>query len=201
MIIIISNPVPVTDEATIINELFDTGMELFHLRKPDGSPEKLKQLLNKINPEHYSKIALHQHHEIAGDFGIARIHFTEKKRSELNEDELRKLKEANMLSTSVHSMNDYKILSADFEYAFYGPVFNSISKQDYEAVVEDGFSLTGMKNETKIIAIGGINEDNVSKAFNIGFDGVALLGAIWQRPADAIINYKKIRKRCIITAR
>jgi thiamine-phosphate pyrophosphorylase len=196
MIIIISNPEPMADEANFINALFDAGMELFHLRKPDDSQEDLRQLLNKINQEHYSKIALHQHHEIAGDFGIARIHFTEKKRSELNEDELRKLKEVNMLSTSVHSIESYKTLSKQFDYTLFGPVFNSISKKGYTSVLEQEFNLAGIKLLTKMIAIGGINEENINKVFDIEFDGVALLGAIWQIPGDAVTNFKKITNKC-----
>jgi thiamine-phosphate pyrophosphorylase len=201
MMIVISNPDPVVNEAIIINALFDAGMELFHLRKPDYSQEELKQLLSKINPEHYSKIALHPHHEIAGDFGITRIHFTERKRNEMNDDELIKLKEANMLSTSVHSIESYNTLSKQFDYSFYGPVFNSISKKGYTSLLEEEFNLAGIKSLTKIIAIGGIYKDNVSKTFNMGFDGVALLGAIWQRHTDEVMNFKKITNRCRRSAR
>jgi thiamine-phosphate pyrophosphorylase len=200
MLVVISNPSAIADEAIIINELFDVGMQLFHLRKPGYSKDELRELLNKINPQHYSKIALHQYHEMANDFGITRIHLTEKNRSELNDDELRKLKEANILSTSVHSIESYKTLSKQFDYAFFGPVFNSISKQGYTAVVDNEFNLSGIKTSTKIIAIGGINEENINKVFDMGFDGVALLGAIWQAPVDVVTNLKKIMNRCRISA-
>jgi thiamine-phosphate pyrophosphorylase len=188
MIIIISNPEPVTDESTIINDLFDAGMELFHLRKPEITKEKLKTLLLKIGAEHYSKIALHQHHELAEEFGIKRLHYTEKIRMELKEFK----KENCVLSTSVHSMKDYKSLSPDFEYAFFGPVFNSISKINYTSVIADGFKLSQYKTSTKIIALGGIDEENVDKSFEMGFDGVAVLGAIWQEPGEAVNNFKTI---------
>ena len=197
MIIIISNPAPLADEATVINELFDAGMELFHLRKPEYTKEELKTLLLKIGSDHYSKIALHQHHELTEEFEIKRLHYTEKKRMELKEFK----KENGVLSTSVHSMKEYKNLSPDFDYAFFGPVFNSISKINYSSVVEDNFNLSREKTATKIIAIGGINEENINKAFEMGFDGAALLGAIWQEPKEALNNFKKIYKRCSVIAR
>ena len=196
MIIIISNPAPVADEAKIINDLFDAGMELFHLRKPDYSKEELKTLLLKIGFEHYSKIALHQHHELAEEFGITRLHYNEKKRMESKELK----KERCVLSTSVHSIKDYKNLSPDFNYAFLGPVFNSISKINYPTIVQENFNLSGNKTFTKIIAIGGIDEENINKAFEMRYDGVAVLGAIWQKPKEAVKNFKKIQTKCSLSA-
>ena len=197
MIIVISNPERVADEATVINKLFDAGMELFHLRKPEYTKEELKTLLLKIGSEHYSKIALHQHHELAEEFGIKRLHYAEKKRMELKE-----LKKTDcVLSTSVHSMKDYKSLSSDFDYAFFGPVFNSISKINYTPVIGDDFNLSGNKTSTKIIAIGGIDEENVIKDFEMGFDGVAEVGAIWQEPKEAVYNFKNIHNKCRLTVR
>ena len=198
MIIIISSPGNLPDEAAIINELFDAGLELFHLRKPDDTKDEMQGLLRKIKPEHYSKIILHQHHSFAVEFGINRIHFTEMKRKEMALEELNTTAIGNVLSTSIHYINDYEDLSTLFEYTFYGPVFTSISKKDYASVVEDGLSLGGIKNKVNIIAIGGIKEDNINKVLDMGFDGVALLGAIWQVPEDAIRNYKKIKNKCRI---
>lgn len=197
MIIIISNPEPLADEAIIINKLFDAGMELFHLRKPENTKEELKTLLLKIGSEHYSKIALHQHHELAEEFEIKRLHCTEKKRMELKEFK----KENCMLSTSVHSIKDYKNLSPDFNYAFFGPVFSSISKINYISVIEDDLNLSLNKTSTKIIAIGGINEENIKNVFDMGFDGAAVLGAIWQKPKEAVNNFKNIHDKCSLTAR
>ena len=192
MLVVISNPEVIEDEAVIINQLFDEGMPLFHLRKPNYSREELTTLLNQIKSEYYSKISLHQYHEMANDFGINRLHFTEKNRLGTQEDMLQNLKKESLLSTSVHSVGDYKNLGNNFEYSFFGPVFNSISKEGYHAALGNGFSVTNIKNKTKIIAIGGINQDNITKVFDMGFDGAAVLGAIWQSPKNAICNFKLI---------
>ena len=69
MIIVISSPRPVTKEASLINQLFDEGLPIFHLRKPESSSQELVLLLQEINAEHYSKIALHSHHYLAKSFG------------------------------------------------------------------------------------------------------------------------------------
>ena len=94
-----------------------------------------------------------------------------------------------------------KNLSPDFDYAFFGPVFSSISKINYISVIEDDLNLSLNKTSTKIIAIGGINEENIKNVFDMGFDGAAVLGAIWQKPKEAVNNFKNIHDKCSLTAR
>lgn len=194
MLIVISSPTPVTKEASLINQLFDEGMSVFHLRKPDSSSQELVLLLQEINPTHYSKIALHSHHYLAKSFGINRLHYTEASRKQLTEMNLSEQKVEHTLSTSVHRISDYNNLTDHFSYAFLSPVFNSISKPDYQAQKFD--LIEADKNSgTKLIALGGINETNCLKAYEMGFDGIALLGAIWKNN-DGINNFKKISQIC-----
>ncbi len=194
-IIVISNPTPVTNEASLINKLFDEGLAIFHLRKPESSAQELVLLLQEINPIYYSKIALHSHHYLAKSFGINRLHFNEVSRKQLIEDALETYEsEGVILSTSIHSTDDYNQLSDKFDYAFLSPVFDSISKPNYQAQLFD-LSLINKKSKIKLIALGGINETNCSKAFEMGFDGIALLGSVWQNN-DGITNFKKISQIC-----
>lgn len=191
MLIVISSPTPITKEASLINQLFDEGLTVFHLRKPESSSQELVLLLQEINPIHYSKIALHSHHYLAKSFGINRLHFNEVSRKQLIEDALETYNaDGVILSTSIHTTDDYNQLSDKFDYAFLSPVFDSISKPNYQAHV---FNLNEIhkKTNTKLIALGGINEATCAKAFEMGFDGIALLGAIWNSD-NGITNYKKI---------
>ena len=176
MLIVISSPTYVSNEAAIINQLFDEGLFVFHLRKPESSSQELVLLLQEINPVHYSKIALHSHHYMAKSFGINRLHYTEASRKQLTEIDFSE--NENILSTSVHSVEDFKNLSQHFSYAFLSPVFGSISKSDYQA---QPFDLSDIDNNipTKLIALGGVNESNCNTAYDMGFDGIALLGSIW----------------------
>ena len=38
-----------TDEASAINRLFESGIDLLHLRKPDSQAEECRQLLETVN--------------------------------------------------------------------------------------------------------------------------------------------------------
>lgn len=195
MIIIISNPITIANEATIINALFDEGMDVFHLRKPDALSDELKQLLDNIKPDYHNKIALHQHHEIKNEYGITRLHLTEIKRKEMSEEKMLQLKDLNnILSTSIHQTEEYQKLLPCFSYTFFGPLFNSISKQGYTSHLSNGFVFPVEKNLSKVIAIGGINATNMQEAMNMKFSGIAVLGAIWQKPNESIQQFTAIQK-------
>jgi thiamine-phosphate pyrophosphorylase len=192
MVIVISNPTMLENEAVLINELFDHGLQLFHLRKPNYSKEELRKLLNEIDASNYPKIALHQRHELAKEFGIKRLHFTEELRIGITPEYL--CNNDFILSTSVHSVEDLEMLHDVFEYAFLSPVFDSISKPDYKAVQFD-LSVNSAQPKTKVIGLGGITSSNYQKAMKMGFDGVALLGAIWHNP-NGVQEFQKIMVQC-----
>jgi thiamine-phosphate pyrophosphorylase len=199
MVIVISSPTPITKEASLINQLFDEGLTVFHLRKPESSSQELVLLLQEINPIYYPKIVLHSHHYLAKSFGINRLHFNEVSRKQLIEDALETYKaEGVILSTSIHSTDDYNQLSDKFDYTFLSPVFDSISKPNYQAQT---FNLNDIhkKTDTKLIALGGIDKTTCVKAFEMGFDGIALLGTIWNSE-DKITEFKTIQSQCPIIA-
>jgi thiamine-phosphate pyrophosphorylase len=194
MLFVISDPMMHSDDAVLLNALFDEGMEVFHLRKPSAAAPEIQHLLEKITQDHYAKIALHHHHELAERFGIKRLHYTEERRKKTDAKEWSLLKEQGFhLSTSIHQIEEASTISDQFDYAFFGPVFNSISKKGYMATVTENFIVPGKK--TKLVAIGGIDENNVSMPLQKGFDGVAVLGAIWQS-SDPVKSFKQIKKAC-----
>lgn len=195
MLVVISHPYMLANEAYYTNALFGEGLDVFHLRKPNVLGDELKQLLDNIKPAYCSKIALHQHHQIKNENGITRLHFTEVKRKEMSEEKMLQLTDLNnILSTSIHQTEDYQKLSPCFSYIFFGPVFNSISKQGYTSTLSNGFVFPVEKNHSKVIAIGGINARNIQEAMNMKFSGVAVLGAIWQKPNESIQQFKTIQK-------
>lgn len=197
MLFVISNPKPVANEASLINRLFDEGLPVIHLRKPESSLKEVSALLNGIHPLHYPKIALHQHHSLAGDFGISRLHYTEAARKALSAETLLKQKTRHLLSTSVHSLADYQGLSEHFDYAFLSPVFNSISKPGYPAQAFE-LKISDKKPSTRLIALGGIDESNCLKAYEMGYDGIAVLGAVWNTE-DTPGAFKTIHCKCHIS--
>lgn len=176
--VIISNPVSLPNEINRINQLFDDELELLHLRKPGYPEQEYRSLIENIKPGFHKRLVLHQFHSIAEEFDIHRLHFPEQERRETTDWE--QYSEF-ILSTSVHSIEDFNELPGCFEYAFLGPVFPSISKAGYVSekdLLEEVKERTNF--HTKLIALGGITNDNKQIAIDSGFDNVAMLGAIWE---------------------
>jgi thiamine-phosphate pyrophosphorylase len=193
MLIVISNPIPVEQEYKIINALFDEGLGIFHLRKPDTSRKELNQLLINIDKWHHSKIALHQHHELAEFFGTNRLHYPEKDRITYEHSLRNSDMSAFTLSTSIHQAASYISLPLAIDYCFLSPVFNSISKPEYPSLLTPNFRLP-LKTKTKLIALGGISSATIPDIKKFDFDGIAVLGSIWRAPEMAVVNFKKMQR-------
>lgn len=199
MLVVVSDTGFRKDEAQIINSLFDEGLEIFHLRKQSAAASELKQLLEQIKEKHMDKIALHSHHHLAGYFWLRRLHYTEQKRKASHEKEWQALKENGYrLSSSIHRIEEAGQLAGCFDYNFFGPVFDSISKGGYKGTPFKHSSLP--IRHSRLIAIGGIDETNCSKARQMGFNGIAVLGAIWQS-SDPVTSFQRIKKAWNSTAR
>ncbi|RKR09553.1 thiamine-phosphate pyrophosphorylase [Flavobacterium sp. 90] len=192
--IVITNPSAIANEINIIDALFEEGLSLLHIRKPDFSEIEMVEFIKQIKLEYRSNLVLHSHHDLAEDFGINRIHFSEKERKKSHDFPARFPKPCRYKSTSTHSIEDFNSLENDFDYAFLSPVFKSISKEDYHPKENLFESLKSRTNyNTKVIALGGIDSENIKKTLENGFDDVALLGAIWNNE-NPIKQFKLCQK-------
>src|SRR5690606_106340 len=110
-----TNPVSLPNELQIIHQLLSDGLELLHIRKPDYSESDFRSLIENISINFLNRLVLHQFHSMAKEFGINRLHFTTQKRAETTDwDQYSEY----VLSTSVHSIEDFNDLPNCFEYAF-----------------------------------------------------------------------------------
>lgn len=193
MIIVITSEKAVEKETEIINTLFQEGLDLLHIRKPFMNLEEMKDFIQKINSEFHHRLVLHSHYDLAERCNISRLHFREIDRR----NELYRSFTDKMISTSVHDIETFNELSENWEYAFISPVFPSISKKEYG---KDSEILNDIKkrdnSNVKLIALGGIHEDNIHIISDSNLDGVALLGAIWENNQPIEI-FKKCRQHVL----
>jgi thiamine-phosphate pyrophosphorylase len=196
-LVVISHTEFFYNEATILNQLFSAGMAYCHIRKPLGTEQELRGLLDGIEPANVERIAIHQHHQLANEYGIKRLHFTEHHRLATADNKLNQLKEQGYaLSTSVHNIQMARQLSPVFSYAFFGPVFNAISKEDYHAIVGEDFYWPNEQKAVPMIALGGIDATTIGRVATMNFDGAAVLGALWKERESAIELFKSLHRLC-----
>ena len=182
--ITITSPEFLSGEATFIGKLFLQGLDLLHLRKPEASLETYKQLLLQISKQWYSRIVLHEHFELAEEFGLHGIHLN--RRCSQVPDSFHR-----SISCSCHTLGELKKQKDSKDYVFLSPIFDSISKVEYHAA----FSPTLLKQaaienviDEKVIALGGITVNNIPFVKEWHFGGVAFLGDIWKRILDPQVD-------------
>jgi thiamine-phosphate pyrophosphorylase len=179
-LIVITSPHSLPYETELITSLFNSGLEILHLRKPDANKEKYERLLSSIPEKFHNNIVLHEYFELADAYNIKGIHLNKR-----NPDFHGNKKIA--ISKSCHSLDELQKIDL-FEYVFLSPVFNSISKKGYSS----GFthqelldaSNSGLINE-KVIALGGIDASSIPVLKMYSFGGIALLGTIWETALPA----------------
>ena len=90
-----------------------------------------------------------------------------------------------ILSRSIHCLDDLNEDLSGWDYVFLSPVFHSISKREYGPQWEETQLTAALRYckeayQTKVYALGGVDDSCIARVTEMGFDGVALLGAIWQ---------------------
>ncbi len=197
--VVICHPERPRKELEAVNALFAAGLEIFHLRKPGWTEEELRAWIEGVDTQYRNRLMVHSHLGLAEELNLRGVHFTTYNRH-LMEDYL---KTSVPKSIAVHSMEELTYLDDAFSYAFLSPVFESISKAGYGPQIDHGELKEFLKtfNKLQVLALGGIDGDNIDIAKDLGFDSVALHGALWVQFAkdakvDALVTkYKSIAEK------
>lgn len=191
MILLLTPDGNVDGETDLINQFFEAGLPLLHIRKKHLSGDDLRRYILAIDVKYRAQLVLHRYHELAQDLHIKHLHFSEALRKSGVHEQYTK---DYIWSTSVHSIQDFNSLRTDCCYAFISPIFPSISKRGYG---QDSSILSQLKDrhnhQVKLIGLGGIRSTNMSIWKGAGLDGIALLGSIWQDEKPL-----KQMKQCIL---
>lgn len=185
-IIIISPETNYLDESAWVVKLFEAGLARFHLRKPGMNDAALSEYIQEIPSVWRTHIVLHQAYDLVNEFGLCGWHFKD------DEEQLERAcywqderSDGQSISGSVHRLGNLDSSLNQWDYLFLSPVFPSISKDGYEPSW-DSAQLTSALVEfkrvctTPLYALGGVEPSTINRCSEMGFDGVALLGAIWQ---------------------
>lgn len=178
MIVLIAPENDVPNEIEILNQLFQEGLEYYHFRKPHKNYKAHGDYLNKIDQQYHKRIVTHYHHELINEFDLKGIHFQEQKRIDYIDNPGQYFKGLSMfgktISSSFHEPKDVEDCYFEFDYHLLSPVFSSISKEGYNG---RGFDVNHI--DKIVIGMGGVSADNLSEFNTLGFNGVGILGGIW----------------------
>jgi thiamine-phosphate pyrophosphorylase len=203
-LVVISNPENFANEADQVQQLFNAGLETFHLRKPNSTLAEFEKTLTQLSPAGYKRIVIHQHYKLVEKYNLKGIHLTAWFMKNTSESELKQLisiagKRRLMISGSFHSIEALEATSLKLHYAFLSPLFNSISKKDYPSGINinDASIYLKKKRSFEVVALGGIDESNIQQVKEAGFDGAALLGCLWNDRGEPLTKYQIIQQNII----
>ncbi|GAB4297773.1 MAG: thiamine phosphate synthase [Oscillatoriaceae cyanobacterium] len=176
-LIIISHATEINAEVETIGSLCELGLTYFHLRKPGYSRKELEKLVEAIPIQYLPNIIIHQCHELIYSYPLRGIHHTSAP------DFYPDLPAHIHQSKSFHQLGEIAVNQHPYNYVFLSPLYDSISKQGYAGkfnFAELAQFLQNHQRSTEIMALGGVEAEKISELHQLGFDGVAVLGAIWR---------------------
>lgn len=194
-LIVISSSKNRADEAKVMTALFESGLNIYHLRKPSMSTADMIHTIESV-PEHFhDRIVIHSHHKLAGRYPLKGIHLTgiHRRRKFSTWLRLRMLRMKNdslTISTSFHKLAEVYTNKEEFSYVFLGSIFDRLTNNFNAGYSEHSIRATIGKTDLPMIARGGTNAGNILRCRDLGFTGIAFASSIWdsQSPVESWTN-------------
>jgi thiamine-phosphate pyrophosphorylase len=186
-LVLMSTPNFFVEEHHILTALFDEGLEMVHLDKPNSEPVFCERLLSLL-PESYRRlIVTHDHFYLQNEYELKGIHLSER-----NPQVPAGYK--GCVSCSCDSLDSLSQAKKDRDHVLFDVTDIDLS------TLKDASKRKLI--DKKVFATGDIDLDNVSQIADCGFGGVVLQEAIWKRfdihntqDFKEIINYfRKVRR-------
>jgi thiamine-phosphate pyrophosphorylase len=194
LIQIITHTQNIPGETIIWQQLLEEGADSILVRKPGWQEADYELLLAQADPSCYPRLMIAEHAALCERFGLQGLHFGEAARGNITEEDINGYQQKGWtLSTSIHSAETLQVASNNWNNLLLSPVFDSISKKGYPAAFNENFRLDKDGFKGNVLALGGINDTTAGKARNMQFDGIALLGAVWEKPEGAVKAFCRIR--------
>lgn len=196
-LVIITQPTFFVEEDKIITALFDEGMDVLHLQKPDSEPLYCERLLSLIPNEYYNRINVHEHYYLKNEFDLHGIHI-DNPQTPVPEG-FRK-----HITRSTNSIADLKEMKKNCDYVMLHSLFDSLHDD-----VRASLSIADMEQardrgliDKHVYALGGMSLENIRMAKELGFGGVCICGDLWNRFSiqheinfkELIEHFRKLRK-------
>jgi thiamine-phosphate pyrophosphorylase len=182
-------------EPAVLAGLFAAGLERYHVRKPAASAADLEAWLRALPEAWRPRLVLHSHHELVAKLNLGGRHDRASAIEGLGD-----AAPGVFTSRSCHDLTQVRAALGVYDGIFVSPIFPSVSKPGYgptgalpEAELRAVLTVrTPAQRCTEVIALGGINPANAARCRELGFDGVAVLGALWQA-ADPLAVFRDLQ--------
>lgn len=197
-LILLTAPDFFIEEHSILQALFDEGLELVHLRKPNAEPVLCERLLSLI-PDNYRKnIVTHDHFYLQNEYELHGIHLNER-----NPEPPKDYKGA--ISCTCPTIEDVLAHKKAMDYVFLPSIYTTPERDAFAAPYSASMLKEQIKKKNidkKVFAFGNMEIETIEQLRDLGFHGAVINQAIWSRfnihttqDFKDLINYfRKLRK-------
>lgn len=173
----------------VVPDLFAAGLSYLYVRQAASEQVRYRLMTERLRP--FQSQLLVPFTMATGTFGR---HWKEADRIAAPPNE-------RAFSTSIHALADWPTLAGRVDLVYYSPVFASISKPGYgpaQSLDEVARQIEITRRQTDelplLIGLGGVQIDTIRQVQEAGFDGAAVLGALWQSPDPVAVVQKLLVK-------
>lgn len=195
-LVLLTAPTALPDEPRLLTELLTLGLPRLHLRKPGWPAAQLEALIQVLPPQFHERLVLHGHQALVRRYRLGGLHLTAGQRAATTRRPA--LLPGQTLSTSFHSLAEISGHRRRYDYVFLSPIFDSISKEGYAS----NFDLAGVQAFLQklgarpcywpqVLALGGVDFQNIALVRLAGFAGAAVLGAVWSS-AEPVAAFQRL---------
>ena len=171
-LILLTCPEFFVEEDKILTTLFEEGLDILHLRKPDSEPVFCERLLNLMPEQYRSKIVVHDHFYLRDEFNLMGIHLSKRHPQPPTSYN-------GPITRTCYDLQSVVEQKPKCEYVLLRNIFDSISESENKA----SFTSEELHSATRqgiidrnVIAEGGVALNNIEQVREWGFGGVAIRG-------------------------
>lgn len=197
-LILLSNPNFFVEEDKILTALFEEGIDILHIRKPNSEPIYSERLLTLIPEEYHKRIVVNDHFYLKEEFGLMGIHLS-------HHNPTPPKNYHDQVSRTVYSLEEAREFKATDKYVFLKNVRTSISEPTHLAQYTNEQLYDAARQgiiDRHVMALGGITLEEIPQMKDFGFGGVVVRGDIWKRfnihqgcdYKELIAHFRKLRR-------
>ena len=185
-------------ERRVLKTLFSAGLVRLHVRRPGWDAFKMRRWVMAAPATWRRHLILHGHPDLAAEYELAGTHYPAKGAPVSPAP-------SPSPSRACHSLEELDQALGRYDAVLLSPIFASISKPDYgpgeslslETITARLTRRTREERRTRVFALGGVDSGKLAACARAGFDGVAVLGAVWQAidPLSAFTHLRQEAER------
>lgn len=176
-LIVITSPAFFIEEDKIITALFEEGLDILHLRKPETSAMYSERLLTLIPEKYHKHIVTHEHFYLKEEFKLMGIHLNVRNPREPDDY-------AGHISCSCRTIEevakkkhfyDYVFLKSMYEDDQHGGKLANLTAEEIRKAAKEGII------DKEVMGFGGIIPENILEVKDFGFGGAVVMNNLWDK--------------------